>query len=133
MPHPNLKPERRIDIITAINELDLGGGSGSDYEAGDAISIADDTISVVFASDPDFMEYMGADAPTPPEPQPGQNGRTWGDMAAHGFLYPIDGGELVDGNTWGKLAENGCAYYREGQPYGMNETWGDLSTNGFAI
>lgn len=132
MPHPNLAPERRIDIIAAINELELGGGGGTDYDAGVGIEIDGDTISCDFASDPYFMDYM--DTPyVPPEPEPGQNGSTWGDMAAHGFMYPAVGDELADGHTWGVLKEHGCAYYRSGQPYGLNETWGDLKKNGFAV
>lgn len=30
---PNLEPKRRIDIITAINELNLGGGGEADATA----------------------------------------------------------------------------------------------------
>lgn len=58
-------PERRIDIVDALNELaSMGGGGGCDYTAGDAIEIEGGVISVEFASDPDFMDYMGVQ----PEP-----------------------------------------------------------------
>ena len=73
-------PERRIDIVQALNELEGMGGFkytagdgiivdgnvisldpdavGSDLTAGVGVSIADDAISLAYASDEDFTAYM---------------------------------------------------------------------------
>lgn len=129
---PNLEPKRRIDIITAINELDLGEGGGGecDCTAGDAIEIEGGVISVEFASDPDFMDYMGVQ----PEPEPSTNARTWGALRAYGFQYPNATGALMKGRTWGQLKDSGCSYYVQPPSVtALNRTWEQLKENGFAV
>lgn len=79
---PNLEPKRRIDIITAINELDLGegGGGGCDctagVTAGTGITLSGGQVSV----DTAWLTSQINAALT------AKKATTWGELNTDGFI-----------------------------------------------
>lgn len=73
---PNLEPKRRIDIITAINELDLGEGAGSGVTQGVGITISGGRVSV----DTAWLTSQINAALT------AKKATTWGELNTDGFV-----------------------------------------------